>query len=344
MQRKQPFIDPEHLFVERNEFEKCISYSGNKNMDGNNACVEFGTYTVSESSYAVAIKTVQPNQEGQFEDVQYKNKNEQLENELHFLQQIDKSNPGFPNIVAFFGYTLDPLSVILFKEDFCVTDLFELQLYEMNKLKPKENLQQLIPYKQQVYHTNSSILLLDLLQQCARALEFIHAIGIVHMDVKPDNLLMSYSEGAFTLRLTDFGSAQNANELRYSQGTYGYIAPEFDFDEIEIPTAVDIYSFGVTVYEIIKCEYKHENILDNEAIEFRLPDEMDGSLGSPCHEEVEETILSSLDSDPTARYSAAQLVTLFGNLKVKAQQKTEVKETQAIQNLDEENPVKKQKR
>eukprot|EP01132_Coremiostelium_polycephalum_P007794 gene7794-9593_t len=75
----------------------------------------------------------------------------------------------------------------------------------------------------------------------ALGLSHIHSNGIVHLDIKPENLLVA-NDGS--LKICDFGVSDNGD----NEGDQVYMAPEL-LDEIQSPAA-DIFSFGITIYEI----------------------------------------------------------------------------------------------
>ena len=93
---------------------------------------------------------------------------------------------------------------------------------------------------------------LDVTAQVASALGAAHAAGIIHQDVKPANLLLSWS-GA--VKLADFGIAQQAGSPSLTcrgtvSGTVAYLAPERIRGAPASP-ACDLYSLGVVLYECL---------------------------------------------------------------------------------------------
>jgi serine/threonine protein kinase len=107
--------------------------------------------------------------------------------------------------------------------------------------------------------------LLNLFEQVARALTFAHEKGVIHFDVKPDNILLN---GSCTVaKLCDFGLAhklKNASDSARSssglnvqrRGTVFYMAPEmflkkFEESPPEQLFLCDIYSFGKTMWQLL---------------------------------------------------------------------------------------------
>jgi len=85
----------------------------------------------------------------------------------------------------------------------------------------------------------------------ARALGFIHEQGIIHRDIKPENIHVDQNG---KVKLMDFGIAKTKDlsltKTGMSMGTPYYMAPEQVLGK-NITTSVDIYSYGVLVYELM---------------------------------------------------------------------------------------------
>jgi serine/threonine protein kinase len=94
----------------------------------------------------------------------------------------------------------------------------------------------------------------------ARGVAALHRVGVVHRDIKPDNVILE-SEGS--LKLIDFGVVRvlGLEDSRPEDipGTPAYMAPEM-FDGEPGNEATDIYALGVTIFRAFAGEYPYGNI------------------------------------------------------------------------------------
>ena len=97
-----------------------------------------------------------------------------------------------------------------------------------------------------------------ILREVAGALHYAHAQGVVHRDVKPDNILLE--QGTGRALVTDFGIAraaegdQRLTVTGIAVGTPAYMSPEQAMGEREVDGRADIYALGIVGYQMLAGE------------------------------------------------------------------------------------------
>ena len=150
-----------------------------------------------------------------------------------------------------------------------------------------------------------------LVQQTALALEHAHEMGIIHRDIKPANLILDRRGNIW---VTDFGLAQfhaDANLTRTGDmmGTLRYMSPEQAAgDRVVLDHRTDIYSLGVTLYELLTLEPVFADA-DRQSLMSRIlnddpraPRQLDPTI--PL--ELETIVLKAISKAPHERYASAQ--------------------------------------
>ncbi|KDP28112.1 hypothetical protein JCGZ_13883 [Jatropha curcas] len=141
---------------------------------------------------------------------------------------------------------------------------------------------------------------LEVLQQIAKALWFIHERGIAHLDVKPDNIYVK--NGIY--KLGDFGCATLLNQnLPIEEGDARYMPQEILNENYNHLDKVDIFSLGATIYELIRGSPLPQS--GSQFFNLR-----EGKLPLlPSHSLQFQNLLKVMvDPDPVQRPSAKELV------------------------------------
>jgi serine/threonine protein kinase len=147
--------------------------------------------------------------------------------------------------------------------------------------------------------------------QAAEALEHAHQYGVVHRDIKPGNLMV---DGHGHLWITDFGLAQFQSDAGLTQtgdllGTLRYMSPEqAGGQRCAVDHRTDIYSLGVTLYELLTLHPPFEGgdrhtllhqILNEEPYPPR-------AFHKTIPVELETIVLKALAKAPSERYATAR--------------------------------------
>jgi serine/threonine-protein kinase len=147
---------------------------------------------------------------------------------------------------------------------------------------------------------------LELAMQIARGLSFAHQQGLIHRDVKPQNVLMN---GDGQAKVTDFGIARSL-DVKHGMtqtgtvlGTSDYIAPEQAQGQ-RVDEHTDVYSLGVVLYEMLLNEvpFPGENFV---AVAMRHINEEPPSIRDKRPDvpvRVEAAVHRAMAKDPDARF------------------------------------------
>ena len=144
--------------------------------------------------------------------------------------------------------------------------------------------------------------------QACHGLEHAHEAGLVHRDVKPQNLLLRSDR---TLKIADFGIARAAEGTALTQigtilGTAAYLSPEQAIGE-DVTSAADVYSLGAVLYELLtgRPPYQFESLADLAAKQAEGAITPVSELAPAVPRPVEDAIMCSLARNPSYRPSSA---------------------------------------
>ncbi|OHT05452.1 hypothetical protein TRFO_26794 [Tritrichomonas foetus] len=152
--------------------------------------------------------------------------------------------------------------------------------------------------------------------QIVLALRSLHARGIIHRDIKPDNILITETG---KLKLTDFGlsmfgsadrhisedelGSKTENESSQIIGTPDYLAPEIILSQPHTFTA-DYFSLGAVIYELLTGVPPFHRDTESETFSAIVIGKVDWSELDECSPEVKSLVAGLLVADPEKRLGA----------------------------------------
>ncbi len=144
--------------------------------------------------------------------------------------------------------------------------------------------------------------------QVLRALQHAHDKGIVHRDIKPQNIML-FTDG--TIKVMDFGIAKSAKEQAYTAtdqaiGTVYYISPE-QARGGAVDEKSDIYSVGVMLYEMLTGQkpFDADKPVSIAVMHMNNTPKRPRAINPDIPAGLEEIILRAMEKDPENRYQTA---------------------------------------
>ncbi|KYF72397.1 serine/threonine-protein kinase [Sorangium cellulosum] len=149
--------------------------------------------------------------------------------------------------------------------------------------------------------------------QTAKALGQAHRLGIVHRDIKPDNLFLTEVDGETFVKVLDFGIARRARDMRVTStgsvvGTPLYMSPEQLTCSKDLDLRADLWALGVVAYHAItgRVPFFAETIvgltLTVHAGQFTPP----SALRPEAPPALDDWMRRALQLDPNARFGSAR--------------------------------------
>lgn len=178
-----------------------------------------------------------------------------LENEINVMSSL----PQNPHVLSFLGHAEKKLMVIEFM--------------------PNGSLHKLL-------HVSSDppptwLRRIEIALQIARAVHFLHEQGILHRDIKSENILFDSNWG---VKLADFGLAVDlVDKTRPAPaGTIGYLDPCYTCPE-KLSKKTDVYSYGVVLLEIVSCRKAIDvSRSPSSIVDWAVPLINEGRIGEIC--------------------------------------------------------------
>jgi len=152
----------------------------------------------------------------------------------------------------------------------------------------------------------------NILIDMAIGLEHVHESGYMHMDFKPENVMVSRNAN---VRLIDFDLAmprpESARKLSGNPGTPAYMSPE-QLQRQPVDHRADIFAFGVTAYEFLTFQKPFPGETAAEVLArqldrgsgFRNPTELNAAIPAA----LERIVLKCIETEPDKRYPYMSVV------------------------------------
>ncbi len=148
--------------------------------------------------------------------------------------------------------------------------------------------------------------------QAAEGLSALHAAGIVHCDIKPDNLFLTSPDGnTKRLKLLDFGLAEVAgqgvkSEVHAVRGTAQYMAPEQVLGD-PVDARTDLYALGAVMFRMLTGQLPFDLKLSATLLRHQLfsPTPPPSWLHDELDPSVDAIVMKAMRKNPANRYASA---------------------------------------
>lgn len=147
---------------------------------------------------------------------------------------------------------------------------------------------------------------IELLTDIADGLSAVHAAGIIHRDLKAENILIT-SDGR--AKIADFGIARSRSDLNSSDAVVGcidYVPPEY-LEDGTIDFCSDVYAIGLLAYEMItgQLPFEGESLIETMNLRLRGVYTEPKVLNRACPARLSDLVVRAMERDPARRFATA---------------------------------------
>lgn len=155
----------------------------------------------------------------------------------------------------------------------------------------------------------------QVMRDIALAIQSAHKLGIIHRDIKPDNVMLTKKDdGQFCPIVMDFGLAKEVGNKGLTQtgaliGTPSYMAPEQARGQIQLlDRRTDVYSLGAMFYSIVAGKAPFQGSSPMEVVLKVISDDAQSisQVVPSIPKDINTIIMKCLEKDPKHRYESAQ--------------------------------------
>ena len=174
-----------------------------------------------------------------------------------------------------------------------------------------------------------------IITQVAAALDAAHAEGLIHRDVKPQNIIVTPADFAY---LVDFGIAEVMGDTRLTAagaqiGSFAYMAPE-RFSDQEITPAIDIYALTYVLYESLtgQMPFQVDSPQAVMAAHLAYPPPQPSVVNPKVPASFDDVIARGMAKEPDDRYGSAGALGRAANRALKGVGDTALDLTERVRN------------
>ncbi|KAF7103005.1 hypothetical protein CFC21_104047 [Triticum aestivum] len=254
-------------------------FIGNKFAAGANSRIYRGIY----KQRAVAVKMVRIPERDEARRAVLE---DQFNSEVAFLSRL-----YHPNIVQFIAACKKPPVYCIITE---YMSQGTLRMY-LNKKDP---------------YSLSPETILKLALDISRGMEYLHAQGVMHRDLKSQNLLLN---DEMRVKVADFGTScleTRCQATKGNKGTYRWMAPEM-IKEKPYTRKVDVYSFGIVLWELTTCLLPFQGMTPVQAAYAAAEKNLRPPLSSSCPPLLNNLIKRCWSANPARRPEFSYIVSVL---------------------------------
>ncbi|PUZ59837.1 hypothetical protein GQ55_4G075300 [Panicum hallii var. hallii] len=254
-------------------------FIGNKFASGANSRIYRGIYR----QRAVAVKMVRIPERDEARRAVLE---DQFNSEVAFLSRL-----YHPNIVQFIAACKKPPVYCIITE---YMPQGTLRMY-LNKKDP---------------YSLSPETILKLALDISRGMEYLHAQGVIHRDLKSQNLLLN---DEMRVKVADFGTScleSKCQATKGNKGTYRWMAPEMT-KEKPYTRKVDVYSFGIVLWELTTCLLPFQGMTPVQAAYAASEKNLRPPLSTSCPPVLNNLIKKCWSANPARRPEFSYIVSVL---------------------------------
>ncbi|KAF5445652.1 hypothetical protein F2P56_034690 [Juglans regia] len=149
----------------------------------------------------------------------------------------------------------------------------------------------------------------------ARGMAYVHGLGLIHRDLKSDNLLINADK---SIKIADFGVARievQTEGMTPETGTYRWMAPEM-IQHRPYTQKVDVYSFGIVLWELITGLLPFQNMTAVQAAFAVVNKGVRPVIPNDCLPILSEIMTRCWDGNPDVRPPFTEVVRMLENAEI----------------------------